>query len=66
MGKVAKKKGVPLVDIASAFAKSKGKNLFTTPIHPNAVGHKIIAAEICSSLLKYNLLSNKLKNWWSK
>lgn len=61
MEKVAKQNGVPLVDVVSAFAKSKGKKLFTTPIHPNAMGHKIIAAEIYNTLLKYNLLSKNYK-----
>lgn len=59
---VAEKNEVPLVDIALAFAENKAKNLFITPIHPSASGHKIIAAEVYNTLLKYDLLSNDYKN----
>jgi len=50
MEDVAIRYGVPLVDIVSAFGRQKEKKLFVDPrldpIHPNNLGHRIIAEEI--------------------
>ncbi|MDD5560809.1 MAG: hypothetical protein PHT50_01560 [Candidatus Omnitrophica bacterium] len=55
METVANKKHTPLVDIVSAFNKNNKEYLFVDrekdPIHPNAIGHKIIGSEIYSSLI---------------
>lgn len=62
METVAKRNEVPFVDCGLAFARSKDKMPFVTAIHPNAIGHKIIAAEIYTTLLNYDLLSSSEKN----
>jgi lysophospholipase L1-like esterase len=55
MQTVANKNNTPLVDIVSAFKTNK-EYLFVDqkhdPIHPNAIGHNIIALEIYNTLIK--------------
>ena len=60
MEETAKTYHVPLVDIVSAFNEIKNEYLFISPthdsIHPNALGHKIIAYQIYNTLIKNKLL----------
>ncbi|MDD5729510.1 MAG: hypothetical protein PHN57_00065 [Candidatus Omnitrophica bacterium] len=56
MEDVAEKNHVPLVDVVSAFGRNNGEYLFVDPkhdpIHPNAIGHKIIGLAIYDTLTK--------------
>lgn len=54
MEEVAQENNILLVDIVSAFNKNNNTYLFLDPardpIHPNAIGHKIIASKIYEAL----------------
>ena len=69
MQKVAEEERVDLVDIVSKFknfSEVDNKLLFIHPeydfIHPNALGHKLIAKEIYNVLVQHNILNLKNKN----
>lgn len=60
MEDVAKQYKIPLVNISDIFGTKKDLNLFDNPsdyIHPNAAGHRIIADELCDTLLKNKLIN---------
>ena len=52
---VAKQHNTPLVDIPRAFAERNNQELFNgreDPIHPNSLGHRIIAEELYVTVSK--------------
>lgn len=60
MEDVARQYEVPLVNMPEAFSAKKDLKLFDNPrdyIHPNAMGHRIIADELCDAFLKNKLIN---------
>jgi len=56
MEEVAYQYSIPLVDIAKAFARKNSQDLFNSsndPIHPNSIGHRIIAEKIYAVISKF-------------
>jgi lysophospholipase L1-like esterase len=53
---IAKALKVPLVDLVEGFAAKEGKDLFLDERHPSALGHKIIAEGIFSTLKSNKLM----------
>lgn len=60
MEDVAKQYKIPLVNMSAIFSTKKDLNLFDNPsdyIHPNAMGHRIIADGLCDTFLKNKLIN---------
>ena len=60
---VADQRGVPMVDAVGAFAAHDDRYLFVSPqddpIHPNALGHDILARELYRTLVSQELVPNR-------
>ena len=57
---VARQYNAPLVNMSDIFSIKNDLNLFDNPrdyIHPNAMGHRIIADELCDTFLKNKLIN---------
>jgi lysophospholipase L1-like esterase len=58
---IGKQKGVPVIDLISAFRREKARTLFLPhdPIHPSEAGHQLIAEKIAQFLKSSELFSSR-------
>jgi len=60
MDRVANEENIPLIDIVSIFKNENDKKLFlyekSDPIHPDILGHRLIAEEIYKILLERDII----------